>query len=102
MSELIPPIYFDFLRGGPPEPLVPIFYHNQMDLRGLAGLASRILSLLADPEASGRDALELFGVSRICERRGETTRARQLYSAFDRFRASGRDRTARREGRWRG
>ena len=38
MSELIPSIYFDFLRGGPPEPLVPIFYHNQMDLRGLAGL----------------------------------------------------------------
>ena len=27
----------------------------------------------------GRDALELFGVSRICERRGETMRARTLY-----------------------
>jgi uncharacterized protein len=79
MSELIPSMYFDFLRGGPPEPLVPIFYHNQMDLRGLAGIASRILSLLADPETSGRDALELYGVSRICERRGETMRARQLY-----------------------
>lgn len=79
MSELIPSIYFDYLRGGPPEPLVPIFHHNQMDLRGLAALAGRVLVLLADPETHGRDALELFGVSRICERRGETKRARTLY-----------------------
>jgi len=79
MSELIPSIYFDFLQGGPPEPLVPIFQHNQMDLRGLAGLSSRVLSLLADPEERGQDALELYGVSRLCERRGELGRARKLY-----------------------
>jgi hypothetical protein len=79
MSELIPQIYVDFLRGGPPEPLVPIFRHNQMDLRGLAGLSTRVLSLLADPETHGEDALELYGVSRICERRGEASRARKLF-----------------------
>ncbi len=79
MSELIPQIYFNYLRGGPPEPLVPIFHHNQMDLRGLAGLARRVLSLLGNPETHGQDPLELFGVSRICERRGETARARKLY-----------------------
>jgi uncharacterized protein len=78
-SELIPTIYFDFLRGGSPEPLIPIFHHNQMDLRGLAGLAERVLSVLANPLAGGQDALELFGVSRICERRGEAARARKLY-----------------------
>jgi uncharacterized protein len=79
LSDLIPQIYFDFLRGGPPEPLVPIFHHNQMDLRGLAGVASRTLSILGDPEVHGQGALELFGVSRICERRGEVVRARVLY-----------------------
>jgi uncharacterized protein len=79
MSELIPAIYFEFLRGGSPDPLVSIFHHNQMDLRGLAGLATHTLSLLAEPETRGRDALELFGVSRICERRGEMERARGLY-----------------------
>ena len=78
MSEFIPQIYFDYLRGGSPDPLVPIFHHNQMDLRGLAGLASRVLAVLGDPEC-GQDALELFGVSRICERRGESARARVLY-----------------------
>ena len=84
MSELIPAIYFDFLRGGPPEPLVPVFHHNQMDLRGLAALSSRVLSLLADAgtnaTGAGTDALELYGVSRICERRGEARRARKLYT----------------------
>ncbi len=79
MSELIPSIYFDFLRGGSPDPLVPIFHHNQMDLRGLAGLASRVLALLSHPEQHGTDALEFFGLSRICERRGESIRARKLY-----------------------
>jgi uncharacterized protein YprB with RNaseH-like and TPR domain len=79
LSDLIPRIYFDFLRGGPPERLVPIFQHNQMDLRGLAALSAKVLSLLADPESLGQDGLELFGVSRICEMRGDRARARKLY-----------------------
>ena len=79
ISELIPSLYFDFLRGGPPEPLLPIFYHNQMDLRGLAGLSARVLSVLADAENQCTDAFELFGISRICERRGESARAQVLF-----------------------
>jgi uncharacterized protein YprB with RNaseH-like and TPR domain len=79
LSGLIPQIYFDYLRGGPPERLIPVLNHNQMDLRGLAALSSRILSLLSDVEILGQDGLELFGVSRICEKRGEHTRARSLY-----------------------
>jgi hypothetical protein len=80
ISAMIPQFYFDYLRGGSPEPLVQIFLHNQMDLRGLAGLASRILSILAEPDAEAQDGLELFGVSRICERRGDTERARKHYA----------------------
>ena len=79
ISEFIPQIYFDYLRGGSPDPLVPIFHHNQMDLRGLAGLASRVIAVLGDPEVHGQNALELFGVSRICERRGQSARATALY-----------------------
>jgi hypothetical protein len=79
MSEYIPQIYFDFLRGGSPDPLVPIFLHNQMDLRGLAGIAARVMQVLSDPEKHGCDAFELYGASRICERRGESARARKLY-----------------------
>ncbi|MGA8012270.1 MAG: ribonuclease H-like domain-containing protein [Candidatus Acidiferrales bacterium] len=106
-SQMIPQIYFDYLRGGPPEPLVPIFHHNQMDLRGLAALATRVLSLLGNPEAHGHDGLELFGVSRICERRGEAVRARKLYEQSiarelpqetDRAARSSLARLAKREG----
>ena len=79
MSEYIPQIYFDFLRGGSPDPLIPIFLHNQMDLRGLAGLAARVMQVLSDPEKHGGDAFELYGASRICERRGDSVRARRLY-----------------------
>ena len=79
LSGMIPQIYFDYLRGGPPERLVPVLNHNQMDLRGLAALSNRILSLLSDAENLGQDGLELFGVSRICEKRGEHARARKLY-----------------------
>jgi uncharacterized protein YprB with RNaseH-like and TPR domain len=78
-SELIPKIYLDFLRGGAADPLLPVFRHNQMDLRVLAGLSDRILSLLGDEASPCRDGLELYGVSRICERRGEIRRARKLY-----------------------
>jgi hypothetical protein len=50
-----------------------------MDLGGLAALSTRILSLLSDAENLGQDGLELFGVSRICEKQREHTRARNLY-----------------------
>ena len=97
ISEMIPQFYFDYLRGGSPEPLVQVFLHNQMDLRGLAGLASRIVAILADPEMHGADGLELFGVSRICERRGETARARKHYAqSLDAELPAETDRLARR------
>ena len=97
LSGLIPQIYFDFLRGGPPERLVPVLNHNQMDLRGLAALSSRILSLLGDVENLGQDGLELFGISRICEKRGQHTRARKLYEkSLASFLPTETDRAARR------
>ena len=80
IGAMIPQFYFDYLRGGAVEPIVEIFKHNQTDLRGLAGLASRILAVLAEPEKHGKDPLELFGVSRICERRGEVKRAQKHYA----------------------
>jgi uncharacterized protein YprB with RNaseH-like and TPR domain len=97
LSALIPRIYFDYLRGGPPERLVPILKHNQMDLRGLANLSTRVLSLLEDAENLGNDGLELFGVSRICEKRGEDARARNLYEkSIASFLPTETDRAARR------
>jgi hypothetical protein len=68
-----------------------------MDLRGLAALSTRVLSLLSDAENLGQDGLELFGVSRICEKRGEDIRARTLYEqSIASFLPTETDRVARR------
>ncbi len=76
-SALIPQYYFDYLRGGARAPIVGIVRHNQMDLRGLAALFGKINALLASQVADrdGIDSLDLFGLSRFFERRGDSDRA---------------------------
>jgi len=73
-SETIPQRYFDFLRGGPPEAMAEVFHHNQLDLCGLASLALRIGSILDNPESRECGAGELFGISRMLQRRGDIPR----------------------------
>lgn len=85
-SSLIPQMYFDYLRHGTAEPLVGIFRHNQMDLRGLAALAGKILTLLDSAtgiagavKAETHDPIDVLGLSRLMRKRGHSTRARELY-----------------------
>jgi tetratricopeptide (TPR) repeat protein len=76
-SALIPQYYFDYMRGGPPEPLLGIAKHNQMDLRGLAALYYKLNTLIATelPEHGSVDGRDLFGLSRFLQRRGHRERA---------------------------
>ncbi len=75
-SALIPQFYFDYVRGGPAEPLAAVVRHNQMDLRGLAALFCKINELLSEkPTASEIESLDLIGLSRFLLRRGEADRA---------------------------
>lgn len=97
-SSTIPETYFNFVRGGPAQPLVPIFHHNQMDLRGLAALAGHIIEMLGGglfAETEGVEALssagaqsaatdvlsleplDIYGLSRLLARRGDPVRARK-------------------------
>jgi uncharacterized protein len=75
LAALIPQHYFDYLRGGPAEPLAAVVRHNQMDLRGLAALVGKIDALLASDGACDIESLDLFGLSRYLHRRGESQRA---------------------------
>jgi uncharacterized protein YprB with RNaseH-like and TPR domain len=81
-SALIPQFYFDYLRGGPPEPLAGVVRHNQMDLRGLAALFGKINEMLSESAdaANGIESLDLFGLSRFLQRRGEEDRAQSACS----------------------
>src|SRR5215467_13895983 len=76
-SALIPQYYFDYLRGGPAQPIVGIVRHNQLDLRGLAALFCKINAMLSESiETSDEyESLDLFGLSRFLQRRGDTHRA---------------------------
>jgi len=76
-SALIPQFYFDYLRGGPAEPLAAVVRHNQMDLRGLAALFGKINALLSEQAETAMEieSLDLFGLSRFFQRRGENDRA---------------------------
>ena len=76
-SAVIPQYYFDYLRGGPAQPIVGIVRHNQLDLRGLAALFCRINAMLSESAEihEERESLDLFGLSRFFERRGDTGRA---------------------------
>ena len=76
-SAMIPQYYFDFLRGGSPLPLVGVAKHNQMDLRGLAALFGKVNELLAAEQNARNeiDSLDLFGLSRFLQRRGDSGRA---------------------------
>ncbi|HXJ12174.1 MAG TPA: ribonuclease H-like domain-containing protein [Candidatus Limnocylindrales bacterium] len=75
-SALIPQFYFDFLRGGSADPLAGVVKHNQMDLRGLAALFGKINSLLDERQPlADENSLDLFGLSRFLQRRGDNKRA---------------------------
>jgi uncharacterized protein len=77
VAALIPQFYFDYLRGGPGQPLISVVKHNQMDLRGLAALFGKINSLLDTRGDSHEkaDSLDLFGLSKFLHRKGEKDRA---------------------------
>lgn len=79
-GEMIPQIYFDYLRRRDPLLLVDIFRHNSYDLRALAALLERLVDAVASPEEfSPAEPLDLFGLSRLLESRRVHERSRQLY-----------------------
>jgi uncharacterized protein len=74
-SSMIPQFYFNYLRGGSPAPLAGVVRHNGMDLRGLAALFGKLNALLDCQQREETEALDLFGLSRYLQRRGEATKA---------------------------
>jgi len=97
-SELIPQVYFDYLRGAGARALALVFRHNQLDLRGLAALAGHLTALVAAPNEARVEPLDLYGLSRLLARRGSLGQAQQVYErALDAGLPEIADRAARRE-----
>jgi uncharacterized protein len=77
-SSMIPQFYFDYLRGRSPLPLAGVVRHNAMDLRGLAALYTKLNSLLDCQHDDETEALDLFGLSRYLQRRGQPRKAESI------------------------
>jgi uncharacterized protein YprB with RNaseH-like and TPR domain len=65
-SYLIPQIYFDYLRSGRIDPLIPVFHHNICDILSLVGLSVQISQAIQDFHAAGiEDPIDLYSLGRF-------------------------------------
>jgi uncharacterized protein len=96
-SNMIPQCYFDYLRGRSVAPLAGVVRHNRNDLRGLAALFGKLNAMLScERHVDNADGLDLFGLSRYLDRRGERRRAEiACLAARDRGLPIGLDAAAR-------
>jgi uncharacterized protein YprB with RNaseH-like and TPR domain len=84
-GELIPYVYFEYLRSGEALKLVPIFHHNAMDILTLACLTAIVPAAFrtTDREALSRVGVrrgaELAGIGRWLRAAGEFERALELF-----------------------
>jgi len=77
-GEMIPYVYFDYLRRKEAFRLVPVFHHNAIDILSLACLTAIVPLAFRSPEDSGlRHGADLIGLARWlaqAERREEALR----------------------------
>jgi uncharacterized protein len=84
-GELIPYVYFEYLRSGEALRLVPIFHHNAMDILTLACLTAIVPAAFraTDREALSRVGVrrgaELAGIGRWLRAAGEFEKALELF-----------------------
>ncbi len=65
-SYMVPQIYFDYLRTGQIEPLVPVFHHNRYDILSLLSLTVTIDDLLEESNLSRiQDPVDLQSLGKI-------------------------------------
>ncbi len=79
-GELIPYLYFEYLRTKQAFKLAPLFHHNVMDIVSLACLTRVVLPAFAEPEAADlRHGQDLLGLARWLRRAKQTDSAAALY-----------------------
>jgi len=76
-GELIPGIYFDYLRTGSVEPLARVFYHNLHDILSLAVLSGVVSAAIEG--APGGHPLDCLGAGRMLEAAGRASEAGEAY-----------------------
>jgi uncharacterized protein YprB with RNaseH-like and TPR domain len=83
-GELIPYVYFEYLRSREAQRLVPVFHHNAMDILTLACLTAVVPAAFRSTDVDALRAVgvrrgeDLVGISRWLLNAGETERSLEL------------------------
>lgn len=65
-GEVIPDLYFDYLRSGDGSRIHRVFYHNRMDVLSLVTLAARIHELIDAPKTASRSEwIEAYSLGKL-------------------------------------
>jgi len=64
---LIPATYFRYLRSADPRPLLPVFYHNQMDILSMVSLLNVFLKLFVNHGSSESFSIDWLGMGSVFE-----------------------------------
>jgi uncharacterized protein len=84
-GELVPYVYFEYLRSGEARRLVPVFHHNAVDILTLGCLTAIVASAFRSSEPESLRALglrrgeEYLGIARWFLAGGDTDRALDLF-----------------------
>lgn len=79
-GELIPYVYFEYLRTGEAQRLVPIFHHNALDILTLACLTAIVPRAFRDPATAPlTHGAELVGLARWLQKAEHGSEALALY-----------------------
>jgi len=84
-GELIPYVYFEYLRSGEAERLVPIFHHNAMDILTLACLTAIVPAAFRSTDSESLSRLgvrrgeDLAGIARWLVTTGQHEQALELF-----------------------
>jgi uncharacterized protein YprB with RNaseH-like and TPR domain len=76
---LIPATYFRYLRSADPRPLLPVFYHNQMDILSMVSLLNVFLKLFANHGSSESFPIDWLGMGSVFEAMGDYERGLSFY-----------------------
>lgn len=85
-GEMVPYVYFEYLRSGEAQRLVPIFHHNAIDILTLGCLAAVVPSAFRSSDAASLRALglrggeEYLGIARWFLAGGDAERALELFN----------------------
>jgi uncharacterized protein YprB with RNaseH-like and TPR domain len=85
-GELIPYVYFEYLRSGEAQRLVPIFHHNAIDILTLGCLTALVPAAFRSTDLDSLISLgfrrgeEYLGIGRWCVATGDADRALMLFN----------------------